>query len=463
MFYDRRTRATSVWLLTLTCFLISHHLISPAVAQADAQSFAGSYSYEGLTLEIEQLNSATLQGRLVGSQAQYSLSGQTTSFGIYGNLRSPQGDLAFEGYMNPRATVLVLYLFEYRPDGGIKPGVAQEMIFRRSSQSPNNDFSTTLLNPGDLSPSNQFQDLSDTSVGQTLSPITATPQTLSQTNTSVPTNARHNTGLLPITYPAVTALTAIANNIGSSSTSTAQTDPWLGSYSDATLSMDITGYQAGVYSGTLQLGEQSFSFEARAQHNRLAGNFHHQGSYFDFVALLSNNGLEFETGNTKYQLLKQSPLQYANTPSDPSLVDNSLIPSTLITNTALSSRSDGISASLFENSDPNSILASSSAGDLTQSAVDSWIAAAEFALTESGIDYRFNASEQAQIRQALAQGFPTFDEVVQQLLLHAQDVLEQNRSYWAQMTVQQRHEFSVTVLAILFGEQWTSSRLNLNY
>lgn len=77
-----------------------------------------------------------------------------------------------------------------------------------------------------------------------------------------------------------------------------------GTFKDATLTVELTAKSKSDLTGTITMGDKHFPATATVVADRIDGSFEADGNKFDFTATVSGNGLNLQTGGTRYQLKK---------------------------------------------------------------------------------------------------------------------------------------------------------------
>ena len=83
-------------------------------------------------------------------------------------------------------------------------------------------------------------------------------------------------------------------------------DPFVGAFSDGALTLTLDG-DAGAYTGSMDLGGQSYPVQATANGNALSGTFSSSGATFTFSATLDGTVLRLESDGNIFTLERQAP------------------------------------------------------------------------------------------------------------------------------------------------------------
>src|SRR2546423_11824052 len=93
----------------------------------------------------------------------------------------------------------------------------------------------------------------------------------------------------------------------------AQADPFSGIFQNDEMTLSLSKAPDG-YSGTIQMGDNSFPAKATVVNKRLNGKFTSEGKSFTFTAEFTGETLNFKTGKTGYSLTKNNAPSGVNVP-----------------------------------------------------------------------------------------------------------------------------------------------------
>lgn len=108
------------------------------------------------------------------------------------------------------------------------------------------------------------------------------------------------------------------------------------------------------------------------------------------------------------------------------------------------------------------IVAQGMGGTLTHDAMDAYIEALEFCLTQVGSPTSFSAQDRQAITQQFASGFSGLPVDTQQALVAARNTWNQYQAAWTGLSLNDKKEFAYSVLALAYGDQAAAQALGMN-
>lgn len=103
------------------------------------------------------------------------------------------------------------------------------------------------------------------------------------------------------------------------------------------------------------------------------------------------------------------------------------------------------------------VLATGGYATLTFDNALAFIEAFEFVLTQIGYTYRFTEAERRQLLAAVAENFPTADQMDQLVLAQSREIWERARVNWSTASEADRREFALGVLILALGDETVRS------
>lgn len=213
----------------------------------------------------------------------------------------------------------------------------------------------------------------------------------------------------------------------------AVSEPLLGSFEGDGLVAQISG-GAGAYAGELQLAGTTYSFEGTGVEGRLEGAFVSAGASFAFTATVDGDELTLTSGGATYRLQRVGGPAAA--PTNP-----------------LGSPAGSTAATASAGPHDGLVVAQGHAATLTRDNALAFIEALAFSLEQVGYPYAISEAEQAQLLQAMAQGYGTLAPSDQAVLAHAREVWTRVQANWASASEAERTEFVLGVFVLAFGEE----------
>jgi hypothetical protein len=194
-----------------------------------AQTFSGTFQNDGGTAQItlQQSPDGSLQGSFTGANGQMQFQGYVNPQGAYGNLVGQDAQLAFQAQLSPDGNTLQLMIAPYGQNGQPDVNAAQQLIYRRvgaAQPTASNPLSPTPNTPTNPSPLN--------------------PQPL-------------NSG-------------------------TTNADPFVGSFSDGYMTLQLQGSN-GQYQGVFVVDGQQIPVSAQGDSSGLTGTITEQGVEYIFT------------------------------------------------------------------------------------------------------------------------------------------------------------------------------------
>ena len=245
--------------------------------------------------------------------------------------------------------------------------------------------------------------------------------------------------------PATPAGAAPASTTPSSATPTnplvAASDPLLGTFEGDGLVAQVSG-GVGAFFGELQLAGTTYPFEATGGAGRLEGAFVSAGTSFAFTATVDGDALTLTSGGATYRLQRVGGPAAGST--------NPLGAPAGASNDGAAGRA-AVAPAASDPDDP--VVASGHAATLTHDNALAFIEALAFSLAQVGYTYPISEAEQAQLLQAMAQGYGTLTPADQAVLAHAREVWTRVQANWASASEEERTEFVLGVFVLAFGEE----------
>jgi hypothetical protein len=233
-----------------------------------AQNFNGTFQNDGGTgqITLQQAPDGSLRGSFTGANGEMQFQGYVSPQGAYGNLVGQDSQLAFQAQLSPDGGTLQLMIAPYGQNGQPDFNAAQQLTYRRIGATQ-----PTASNP--LSPTPNAP----------INPLPLNPQPL-------------NSG-------------------------TMNADPFLGSFSDGYMTLQLQGH-SGQYQGVFLVDGQQIPVSARGDSSGLTGTITEQDVEYVFTLSPTSNGIVFTIDGEQYPLQRQGvqangPLPLNPTPLNP--------------------------------------------------------------------------------------------------------------------------------------------------
>jgi hypothetical protein len=216
-----------------------------------AQNFSGTFQNDQNTgqITLQQTPDGSLQGSFTGANSEMQFRGYVSPQGAYGNLVGQDAHLAFQAQLSPDGNTLQLMIVPYGQNGQPDVNAGQQLIYRRvgaAQPTASNPLSPTPNTPTNPSPLN--------------------PQPL-------------NSG-------------------------TTNADPFVGSFSDGYMTLQLQGSN-GQYQGVFVVDGQQIPVSARGDASGLTGTISEQDVEYVFTLSPTSNGIVFAIDGEQYPLQRQ--------------------------------------------------------------------------------------------------------------------------------------------------------------